>query len=424
MKFRIAIVVLFLLLSGSLFPQITLISPNSGEIWNTGKQPKILWKSQGVSKFNVFLSTDGGTTWSSVFAGLPASLPYYKWTVPSATSNECLLKLVSADNDSVYDVSDSLFTIKPDDGAGIKIIVLGSSTAAGTGPTTLDSAWVWKYREYLFQRNTSTQVTNLAIGGYTTYHIMPDDFVAPSGRPARVLGRNITAAVLASPNAIIINMPSNDAANNYPVSEQVSNYELIMAKANEKNIPLWVATPQPRNFSQAQINLQFELLDSTYKMFGDHTIDFWTDIAGADGRIISLYNSGDGVHLNNAGHRILFARVVDKNIYEQINTVSAIEEKPLVAYNFKLEQNYPNPFNPETNINYQLSETGFVTLKVFDMLGREVATLLNEVKEAGAYQTVFNTQLTNNQQRLTSGVYFYQFRVGEVMETKKMILLR
>jgi len=424
MKFRTTILALTLLLSSSLFSQLSLVTPNGGEVWHTGKQPKIIWESQGVSSFNILLSTDAGASWSSVISNLPASLPYYKWTIPSVVSSECLLKIVSTTNDSVSDVSDSLFSIKTDDGAGIKIVVLGSSTAAGTGPTTLDSAWVWKYRDYLFQRNTSTQVTNLAVGGYTTYHIMPDDFVAPSGRPARVLGRNITAAVLASPNAIIINMPSNDAANNYPVSEQVSNYELIMAKANEKNIPLWVATPQPRNFSQTQINLQFELLDSTYKMFGDHTIDFWTDIAGADGRINSLYNSGDGVHLNNAGHRILFARVVDKNIYEQINTVLAIEEKPLVAINFKLEQNYPNPFNPETNINYQLSETGFVTLKVYDMLGREVATLLNEVKEAGAYQTVFNTQFTNSQKRLTSGVYFYQLRVGEVMETRKMILLR
>jgi len=86
--------------------------------------------------------------------------------------------------------------------------------------------------------------------------------------------------------------------------------------------------------------------------------------------------------------------------------------------NFRLNQNYPNPFNPETNIRFNISERGFVLLKVYDMLGNEVATLISEEKSAGDYEVVFNGS------EITSGVYFYVLRAGNYVETKKMILLR
>ena len=95
---------------------------------------------------------------------------------------------------------------------------------------------------------------------------------------------------------------------------------------------------------------------------------------------------------------------------------------------FKLDQNYPNPFNPETKISWQLAANSFVTLKVYDVLGNEVATLVNEEQPAGTYQISFNQQQTppraDNHQQLSSGIYFYQLRAGNFVQTKKMILLR
>lgn len=89
-----------------------------------------------------------------------------------------------------------------------------------------------------------------------------------------------------------------------------------------------------------------------------------------------------------------------------------------VPLSFSLSQNYPNPFNPSTMINYQLPTSNLVTLKVFDIVGREVVTLVNEQLEAGSYQTSFNAQ------GLSSGLYFYQLRAGNYSEVKKMILLK
>ncbi|RKY93313.1 MAG: hypothetical protein DRQ13_09615 [Ignavibacteriae bacterium] len=87
---------------------------------------------------------------------------------------------------------------------------------------------------------------------------------------------------------------------------------------------------------------------------------------------------------------------------------------------FALYQNYPNPFNPTTTIEYQIPEQSFVTLKVFDVLGNEITTLINEEKPAGKY----NVELRIDNIELSSGIYFYQLKAGRFIQTKKMILLK
>lgn len=85
---------------------------------------------------------------------------------------------------------------------------------------------------------------------------------------------------------------------------------------------------------------------------------------------------------------------------------------------FALEQNYPNPFNPATTIRYQLPAFGPVVLKVYDVLGREVATLVNEEKAAGKYSVTWNAS------SMSSGVYFYRLQAGAHSETKKLLVLK
>ncbi len=89
-----------------------------------------------------------------------------------------------------------------------------------------------------------------------------------------------------------------------------------------------------------------------------------------------------------------------------------------VPKEYKLSQNYPNPFNPVTKINFAIPKSGFVTMKVYDMLGREVVKLVNENKTAGNYSVDFNAS------NLTSGVYFYRLEVNGFVDTKKMMLVK
>lgn len=97
---------------------------------------------------------------------------------------------------------------------------------------------------------------------------------------------------------------------------------------------------------------------------------------------------------------------------------SVIQPTDLGPKIFDLSQNYPNPFNPSTTISYQLPETGNVNIKVYDVLGKEVATLVNNEQRAGSYKVDFNGS------SLASGIYYYQIRAGKFVETKKMILLK
>jgi hypothetical protein len=85
---------------------------------------------------------------------------------------------------------------------------------------------------------------------------------------------------------------------------------------------------------------------------------------------------------------------------------------------FKLEQNYPNPFNPVTKISYSIAKQGLVTLKIYDMLGREIKTLVNEVKTPRAYIVDFNGS------NFASGVYFYKIQAGDFMQVKRMVLIK
>ena len=89
-----------------------------------------------------------------------------------------------------------------------------------------------------------------------------------------------------------------------------------------------------------------------------------------------------------------------------------------IPVKFSLNQNYPNPFNPVTRIQYTIGIRQFVTLKIYNILGNEVATLVNEKKPAGKYKIVFDAS------GLSSGVYFYTLHAGSFVQTKKLIVLK
>lgn len=96
----------------------------------------------------------------------------------------------------------------------------------------------------------------------------------------------------------------------------------------------------------------------------------------------------------------------------------AQENYPAIPKEFNLSQNFPNPFNPSTEIHYELPTSVKVILKIYDVLGNEIETLINSEEPAGYYNYNFNG--TN----LPSGVYFYRLKAGDYVQTKKMILLK
>ena len=101
------------------------------------------------------------------------------------------------------------------------------------------------------------------------------------------------------------------------------------------------------------------------------------------------------------------------------NTVDVEDHGSLLTPDsYNLAQNYPNPFNPSTSIQYAISSRQFVSLKVYDVLGNEIATLVNEEKDRGVYTVNFDAT------SLASGIYLYRIQAGSFTETKKMILMK
>jgi len=116
----------------------------------------------------------------------------------------------------------------------------------------------------------------------------------------------------------------------------------------------------------------------------------------------------------------LDSAMINGNAYD---ITTNIEEPSDIPTEFILYQNYPNPFNPETTISYKLHVSGYTTLKVYDVLGREVATLVNDYQIPGKYSVRFNLE-TRSGESLPSGICFYRLTVGKFSTTRKMILLK
>jgi lysophospholipase L1-like esterase len=290
---------------------LSLIAPNGGEYWQSGKEVKIRWESINVGQALLEYSIDEGASWNTI-STVAANSEQYSWNVPDEVSTQCLLRISA---DALLDVSDGRFEIT-DDTTSCSIVVLGSSTAAGVGPSVADSAWVNRFYDVLYQKDTRFVVTNLARGGYTTFHLLPDDALIPDNINVTIdSARNISAALSYDPYAIIVNLPSNDAANDFTVSQQMDNFKQITKRAAQAGVLSWVCTTQPRNFNRPlQIEIQENARDSIYAIYGDFAIDFWSEIADPNSLIANQYDSGDGIHLNDRGHRILTQRVLEKRI--------------------------------------------------------------------------------------------------------------
>jgi flagellar hook assembly protein FlgD len=99
------------------------------------------------------------------------------------------------------------------------------------------------------------------------------------------------------------------------------------------------------------------------------------------------------------------------------------DNEELMPIQYALHQNYPNPFNPVTTLRYDLPENGLVNITIYDMLGREVKTLINQTQDAG-YRSVIWDATNDYGKSVSAGIYLYQIQAGEYISTKKMVLLK
>lgn len=384
---------------------LNVLSPAGGEFWQVGKTPAIIWESTNVGQVYLSYSLNSGSTWHAIDT-VHAYLKEYPWIIPHSPSANCLVRVAT---DTLSAASSSVFEIAADT-ISCPIVVLGSSTAYGAGASPIDSSWVGLFHKYMFQKNTRFSVINLARGGYTTYHILPTGTSVPPGVTIQIdTVRNMTKALSYNPTAIIINMPSNDAANNFGVSQQMDNLTLLNNVAQNLGIAVWISTTQPRNFNNpAQIQIQYDVRDAILNQFGLFAIDFWNGVADTNGFILNAYDVGDGIHLNNAGHRLLFERVFIKTPDTLSCGQSIVTPLPDDSRGFE-PIIYPNPASDRIYITLTQKVTPAVVFSFYHVSGQTVFSYklheaINEIDVSSLVQGAYLYTLTRNGEALSSGV--------------------
>jgi len=189
---------------------------------------------------------------------------------------------------------------------------------------------------------------------------------------------------------------------NYPKYTVEWNYE----KTNGNNYNLVVRITQNVNSNPSFFTMPIQLTVNT-----ENGVENFSIVNNLQTQVFQLPLNGKPISIQ-----------VDPNNWLLKNILALNFEPSLVITpsSFYLFQNYPNPFNPSTVISYRLSVIGKVSLKIYDLLGKEVATLVNKEQQPGVY----NSQFSISNFQLPSGVYFYTLKAGEFIETKKMILLK
>jgi Secretion system C-terminal sorting domain len=143
-----------------------------------------------------------------------------------------------------------------------------------------------------------------------------------------------------------------------------------------------------------------------------------------NGLSFSYYSDGLGVNaiteLFTATDSFLIAGMDYNGVWRRLRPglEGEASQEQEVPREFRLEQNYPNPFNPATKITYSIPEAGYVSIKIYDMLGHEVAALIDEIKQPGKYSIVWDAS------GFAGGIYFYKLASEQFTSTKKMVLIK
>jgi hypothetical protein len=396
-------------------------SPNGGEVFVAGESETIEFRAFNVSNVKIEFSTNNGSTWSTIAANASTTTNNFNWVLPTTTTDYGKIRITDLSDNAISSVSETTFRIV--------------NPASSFGPYLKDNNTILLMH---FNNNLQNKsASGNGIGSNVSYQESAESNLCPSIKPQSIISiphnnlLNLTGdwtieawvkvnSYNPNGNTLITKPGDNDAYfANYTleINPWWGNifYGFYFDQGNNRigltgikpELNKWYHIAFIRDTQSKQIKLL--LHDANKKLVSSLSIPYTNATV--------LTSSKD----------LLIASGLDANIDElRISnvirdfTVGVEDKKEELPTQFLLSQNYPNPFNPSTVINYQLPAASYVSLKIYDMLGREVVTLVNEYQQAGSYNSNF---LINNYQ-LSSGTYFYTVKAGDFVQTKKMVLMK
>ena len=376
-------------------PKLTITSPNGGEVWRAGTMQSILWNSTNVDSVKIEYSLNNGVTWQAIVNAVP-STGLYVWQVPMESSYQCRVKISDRTNKEIYDESDNPFTIaildllKPIDG---ETLLSGSPYNIVWNSASIVNLKIEFSANDGNSWTTVAQNVNALIGSYA--------WTLPSGniQQGRIKISDMTKSAVYDMNE------SSFAVKQIIVIAPIDNSTF---KVGETQIIQW------KTYNIANVKLEYSTdSGTTWNKINDNvpsSVGYYYWIVPDSPSEFCSVKISDASNLSTYATNGNFFSIKD------IPTSVAVNESKPVKYD--LLQNYPNPFNPTTEIQYQIPIDGFVTLKIYNLLGEEIGTLVNKEMNAGFYRVIFDGS------SLPSGVYIYKIQAGNFTSAKKLMLVK
>ncbi len=288
-----------------------------------------------------------------------------------------------------------------------KLVIIGSSTSACTGPSSFSNCYVARLDAYYDGIGQPIDIVQLAVGGYNVYKGMPSSYVGPSGGDYQPdPNNNITKALTLNPDVILVNYPTN-AFNVLGIDSIMHAFRTIRDSGNKAGVPVFITTSQPRHAAPdfddpAERAKLKEVRDSVILEFGSFAINFFDGLADATYQILPAYDAGDHIHLNDAGHDILFQRVRDANIFAatlpvKLRAFNASQRQSQVIINWSVTDELPG-----TRYEVQRSTDGSSFQSFYTVTSANAAA-------ARSYQAT--------DPGAASGAYYYRLKVVEDART-------
>ncbi|MBZ9610361.1 SGNH/GDSL hydrolase family protein [Rheinheimera maricola] len=186
---------------------------------------------------------------------------------------------------------------------GFSSVIMGSSSAAGAGASQGSLSWAGQFSAW--QQSSGRAVTNIAKGGHTTYQGLAQYCLTADSRPAPDNAHNVSQALALQPDLVIIAYPSNDAALGWSANESVANIMLIRSVLADAGVASVVMSAQPRSLSASRTALLQEFDRLLLQQLPDCVVSLYNALQ-QDNRLNPQYDAGDGVHLNDQGHAVVF----------------------------------------------------------------------------------------------------------------------
>ncbi len=381
---------------GPVTPTITVTAPNGGESWVIASNCTITWSFTGtIANVSIDYSTNGGSSWTAI-TGSTSNTGSYGWVVPNAPTTTALVRVSDASAPTTTDMSNANFTITAtnppvtifSEGFEVNTVPGGPWTAADQNGTSGSDYW-----------GDQSSGARIHSGSWSAY--CADN----SNVAGQVYDHNMNSYMQHS-------------------GVNISGYTGVQI-----SFWIWYRTSNASDYCSFQYYNGSSWVEFTGGRFSGSGSgsQVWSQktftvpgVAGTNFRFRWIFFSNNS--LRTEGAYIDDIAVVGTASAPGGQTPVSVAES--VPTDFALDQNYPNPFNPLTTIRYQLPEVSRVTLKVFNIVGQEVATLVDDIRSAGVYDIPFDAS------RLASGVYHYRITAvatesGKSFTTiRKMMLLK